>query len=93
MFLPPEQEQILILNLIARHGLEVGRLVDQLQRQTELLGEYRTRLIADVVTGKHDVRETAARLPDEIEEPQPSGEDEALSEPVDDAIERSEALH
>ncbi len=28
--------------------------------------EYRTRLIADVVTGKLDVREAAARLPEEI---------------------------
>ena len=28
------------------------------------LREYRTRLIADIVTGKLDVRETAARLPD-----------------------------
>jgi type I restriction enzyme S subunit len=27
--------------------------------------EYRTRLVADVVTGKLDVREAAARLPDE----------------------------
>ena len=30
----------------------------------ELLREYRTRLIADVVTGKLDVRETAASLPE-----------------------------
>ena len=32
------------------------------QRQIELLREYRTRLIADVVTGKLAVREAAARL-------------------------------
>ena len=35
------------------------------RRQIELVEEYRTRLIADVVTGKLDVREAAARLPDE----------------------------
>ena len=35
------------------------------QREIELLREYRTRLIADVVTGKLDVREAAAKLPDE----------------------------
>ena len=29
-----------------------------------MLGEYRTRLIADVVTGKLDVREAAADLPE-----------------------------
>ena len=53
-----------------------------------LLGEYRTRLIADVVTGKLDVREAAARLPaepeesdepdilEELEEPNGAGEDQ-----------------
>ena len=35
------------------------------QREIDLLREYRTRLIADVVTGKLDVREAASRLPDE----------------------------
>ena len=35
------------------------------QREIDLLREYRTRLIADVVTGKLDVREAAAELPEE----------------------------
>ena len=43
-----------------------------------LLREYRTRLIADVVTGKLDVREAAARLPDEVEELEPLDEADAL---------------
>lgn len=33
-------------------------------RQIALLREYRTRLISDVVTGKLDVREAAAKLRD-----------------------------
>ena len=37
-------------------------------RQIELMQEYRTRLIADVVTGKLDVREAAAQLPDESDD-------------------------
>ena len=37
------------------------------QREIDLLHEYRTRLIADVVTGKLDVRQAAARLPDDAE--------------------------
>jgi type I restriction enzyme S subunit len=37
----------------------------RLGREIELFREYRTRLVADVVTGKLDVREAAARLPDE----------------------------
>ena len=37
----------------------------RLEREIELLREYRTRLVADVVTGKLDVRDAATRLPDE----------------------------
>ncbi|HSV93827.1 MAG TPA: hypothetical protein VLH81_12155, partial [Desulfobacterales bacterium] len=51
--------------------------------------EYRTRLIADVVTGKLDVREAAARLPDEagdiepLEEAPENGADETGGEGAD----------
>jgi type I restriction enzyme S subunit len=38
--------------------------VAQATREISLLREYRTRLIADVVTGKLDVREAAASLPE-----------------------------
>ena len=34
-------------------------------RQTDLLREYRTSLIAEVVTGKLDVRAAASELPEE----------------------------
>ena len=58
------------------------------RREIALLREYRTRLIADVVTGKFDVRETAAQLPDEVEDPEPLGETDAVTdgeeEPTDD---------
>jgi hypothetical protein len=48
----------------------------------------KARVIADVVTGKLDVREAAARLPDEAEEPELADEGDAISavdeEPIDD---------
>ena len=44
------------------------------------MGEYRTRLIADVVTGKLDVREAAANLADEPDEGGPVDE---TDHPVD----------
>ena len=47
--------------------------------------EYRTRLIADVVTGKLDVREAAARLPDEVEEPEPFDKTGALIDGEEEA--------
>ena len=48
-------------------------------RETTLLREYRTRLIADVVTGKLDVREAAAALP----EVDPLGDDDEADDPFD----------
>lgn len=54
------------------------------EHQLKLIVELRTRLIADVVTGKLDVREAAAHLPEEIEDATD------LAEPVDDATEPAE---
>ena len=69
-----------------------------LASEIDLLREYRTRLIADVVTGKLDVREAAARLPDEADEPEPLDEVEDLSDAedataddIDEAPEEAEA--
>ena len=95
---PPLPEQIAIVTYLdkATANIEIAIERERVERervQIDLLHEYRIRLIADVVTGKLDVREAAARLPDDVEEPQPRGEDEEWSEPVDDDIERSEALH
>ena len=56
-------------------------------RIRDLLREYRTRLIADVVTGKLDVRAAAARLPDDAEESEPLDEVDALEDGGDEATE------
>ncbi len=37
--------------------------MESAHEEIALIGDYRTRLIADVVTGKLDVREVAAALP------------------------------
>ena len=42
---------------------KLGGALSRAQHEVSLLKEYRTRLIADVVTGKLDVREAALRLP------------------------------
>ncbi|MDA0365947.1 MAG: restriction endonuclease subunit S [Chloroflexi bacterium] len=65
MWYPGAHEQLLILEFIAREGAPIDNAISRLEREIELLREYRTRLVADVVTGKLDVREAAARLPDE----------------------------
>ena len=86
--LPPLSEQAAIVSFLDRATADLDAAPTSAQRETSLLREYRTRLIADVVTGKIDVREAAAELPDEIEEPEPFDETSALidgeEEPSDD---------
>ena len=45
-------------------GDKLGGALSRAKREAALIKEYRARLIADAVTGKLDVREAAARLPD-----------------------------
>ena len=75
---PPPDEQVLIADAIDQSTATMNDGLSRIRRQIELIQEYRTRLIADVVTGKLDVREVAAGLPDEIEEPEPFDETSAL---------------
>ena len=62
--LPKISEQQHILAEIRAHTERLAAAVTATRRQIALLQEYRTRLIADVVTGKLDVREAAAELPE-----------------------------
>ena len=48
-----------------------------------MLREYRTRLIADVVTGKLDVRAAAARLPEEADDQDPIEQGGPLADDMD----------
>ena len=61
----PLSEQREVADRIGKDTSSIDQSLIRLEREGELLREYRTRLIADVVTGKLDVREAAARLPDE----------------------------
>jgi type I restriction enzyme, S subunit len=65
---PPVKEQNCIVDNLSNQFAEVDLAISRTEREITLLREYRTRLIADVVTGKLDVREAAALLPDEVEE-------------------------
>ena len=55
--LPPKEEQKTILSALAEKTNGLKTSMELAHRQIELIEEYRTRLIADVVTGKIDVRE------------------------------------
>jgi len=58
---PPYDEQNKIVDLIEEKTDSIERSVEKVKHEIVLLREYRTRLIADVVTGKLDV--TGIELP------------------------------
>ena len=62
ILLPPLAEQIAIVEYLKGATDESEAKISRARRQIELVEEYRARLIADVVTGKLDVREAAVRL-------------------------------
>jgi len=65
MPLPPLPEQTAIVAFLDAQTAKLDAAIAAARREIELLHEYRERLIADVVTGKVDVREVAAQLPEE----------------------------
>jgi type I restriction enzyme S subunit len=77
-WVPRIDEQREILHFIEEKCAPIHVAIERAQHEISLIKEYRTRLIADVVTGKLDVREVAARLPIEPEEPEPTEEPEPL---------------
>jgi type I restriction enzyme S subunit len=66
ILLPPLPEQEAIVQHLEEATANIDAAIDRHEREITLLREYRTRLVADVVTGKLDVREAAARLPHEV---------------------------
>jgi type I restriction enzyme S subunit len=54
---PPIEEQIKVSNFIAKKELEIKNVISKSQLEIELLKEYKTALISEVVTGKVDVRD------------------------------------
>src|ERR1035441_4315052 len=63
----PPKEQNAIVEHTTKETQPLVNAITRLEREIELLREYRTRLVADVVTGKLDVR--GVTLPAESEPP------------------------
>jgi type I restriction enzyme S subunit len=70
----PREEQQAIMDFVHTETAPLAAAIARYEREIALLREYRTRLTADVVTGKLDVRAAAAQLPEEAE-------DEPLADP------------
>ena len=84
--LPPVAEQIKIIGQLETELAGVNTAIHHHEREIDLLREYRTRLVADVVTGKLDVREAAAKLPVEDQAIEPTELVEDVSEMIEDEI-------
>lgn len=54
---PKYEEQVQIMNHIKEKSLSIDATVARIEKEIELITEYKIRLISDVVTGKVDVRE------------------------------------
>ena len=95
---PPREEQDRIVPYTATETRGLRIAATHARREIDLLHEYHTRLIADVVTGKLDVREAAAALPevdplvaeDGLDNTFDMGADSALDE-LDATLEEAEA--
>lgn len=74
--IPPLEEQKAIVDFIEQETAAIDKAIELSKKEIELLEEYKTRLIADVVTGAVDVREEAQNLP-QIEEDSTAFESEA----------------
>lgn len=76
---PALAEQLALAQLVGAARESNARVVARAESHVTLLREFRTRLISDVVTGKLDVREAAAKLPDD-----PDADDPALEERLEE---------
>jgi len=88
--LPPIKEQQTIVAYIKSETRLLDETIARAQREIELIQEYRTRLIADVVTGRVDVQQLAdtasgVELPteDELDLEDEESEEELLIETED----------
>lgn len=59
---PPFNEQKSIVEYIKKETALIDKTIDRTEREIELIQEYRTRLVSDVVTGQIDVR--SVEIPD-----------------------------
>ncbi len=79
---PTYDEQRAIIAQIGEQTATLQAAIDKASREIDLIREYRTRLIADVVTGKVDVRHLAPPLKAMEAEAEPEELDEGLDDEV-----------
>jgi len=86
--IPPLQEQLSIMEAIKKELVPINAARERAHYEISLLREYHVRLIADVVTGKLDVRSATTNLPEETDETEVfedelSGDEETTEEELE----------
>lgn len=84
---PPKEEQAKIVEYINQNLSKIYLAIEKAEREIELIQEYRTCLISDVVTGKVDVRNIKVEdVPDEelVSDLSPIEEIEELEDRVEE---------
>jgi type I restriction enzyme S subunit len=80
----PPEEQHALMSATSERTTELRSAISLARREVGLLKEYRERLVADVVTGKLDVRVASADLPDQPPEER-WAQEAAVGEEFEDA--------
>lgn len=90
--IPPLAEQGAIVEYLDAQTARIDAAIAAVRRMVALVSEYRERLVADVVTGKVDVRAVAAGLPEADALRTPFAPDDAptLEEALQDATDGHE---
>ncbi len=93
--LPPREEQDHVLKSLVELLKPIVGAADVARREIDLIREYRTRLIADVVTGKLDVRGFVPTEPMSADEPadepiEEVGLDDEEAELVEEAVDAAD---
>lgn len=81
---PALEEQDAIVNFLAAETKALRQAITRTEREIALMQEYRTRLTADVVTGKLDVRAAAEKLPDLADQTQAELDESSENEEVEE---------
>lgn len=84
--IPPKKEQERIVAQIRGETSALKNAISRIEKEIDLIQEYRTRLIADAVTGKIDVRGLAPAGPEAPEEPLDDVLDDVELEEAEDEL-------
>ena len=82
--IPPIEEQQSIVDFIEQETTLIDQTIARTEREIELIREYRTRLVSDVVTGKIDVRSVTIPDFDPVDETADEPDDTLVDDPMDE---------